>query len=255
MNKSLLQTTFREWQTHFARPLTHIIVLGVSVILAVIGPFGTIDILRAFPRFGFWLVQVYVTYSVGFTVSALCRSAFRDRVPQWISIGLEALINALAILCVVLGIIYLVFGPVLELNEFLAFSLNILLISIVITLILHAIGKHYVEVPTAEGVPLLDRLPIEKRGPLVSISVEDHYVRVRTSKGEEIILLRLSDAVKETGATQGLQVHRSHWVAIDQVTSVRRDDARAILTMRHGPEIPVSRANIAAAKEAGLTPR
>jgi DNA-binding LytR/AlgR family response regulator len=102
---------------------------------------------------------------------------------------------------------------------------------------------------------LLDRLPLDKRGPLVSISVEDHYVRVRTAQGEELLLMRLTDAIREVGASKGVQVHRSHWVALDAVRAARREGDRAILTMAHGPEIPVSRTNVPAIREAGLLPR
>nr|WP_301270752.1 MULTISPECIES: LytTR family DNA-binding domain-containing protein [unclassified Roseobacter] len=107
----------------------------------------------------------------------------------------------------------------------------------------------------APPAPLLDRLPLEKRGPLVALSVEDHYVRVRTTKGEEMVLMRLTDAIREVGATAGLQVHRSHWVALDAVRSARREGDRAILTMSHGGDIPVSRSRLADAKSARLLPR
>ena len=67
--------------------------------------------------------------------------------------------------------------------------------------------------------------------------------------------MRLSDAMKEVGTTHGAHVHRSHWAAFDQVASVRREGDRAVLTMKTGIEIPVSRANISQIKEAGLLPR
>ena len=77
-------------------------------------------------------------------------------------------------------------------------------------------------------------------------------MRVRTSKGEELILLRLADAISETGRTPGAQVHRSHWVAWEAVARVRRDGDRAILTLRDQSEIPVSRSNIAKLRAAGF---
>ncbi len=85
--------------------------------------------------------------------------------------------------------------------------------------------------------------------------MEDHYVRIRTTKDEDMILMRLADAIKEVGATSGLQVHRSHWVSLDQVTAATRKGDGALLNMSSGPDIPVSRANVAAIKEAGLLPR
>jgi DNA-binding LytR/AlgR family response regulator len=69
-----------------------------------------------------------------------------------------------------------------------------------------------------------------------------------------MILMRLADAIKEVGQTAGLQVHRSHWVAAAAVTSAKRTGDRAILTMSHGADIPVSRTYIPAIKEAGLLP-
>ncbi|WP_058246574.1 LytTR family DNA-binding domain-containing protein [Tropicibacter naphthalenivorans] len=80
-------------------------------------------------------------------------------------------------------------------------------------------------------------------------------MRITTTKGQELILMRLSDAVREVGDTPGAQVHRSHWVSYSQVTAARREGDRAILTLSDGQELPVSRANVAKIKEAGLLPR
>ena len=80
-------------------------------------------------------------------------------------------------------------------------------------------------------------------------------MRVRTTKGEEMILMRLADAIREVGVTPGAQVHRSHWAAFDQVAAVTRDGDRAVLQMTIGGDIPVSRRHIPTIKEAGLLPR
>ena len=89
----------------------------------------------------------------------------------------------------------------------------------------------------------------------MALSVEDHYVRIMTSKGADVVLLRLSDAMRETGDELGLQVHRSHWVALSAVKSTRRDGDRAILTLTTGEDIPVSRRYMPDIKEAGLLAR
>jgi DNA-binding LytR/AlgR family response regulator len=97
--------------------------------------------------------------------------------------------------------------------------------------------------PTEEpaGVPLLDRLRPENRGRLQHISVEDHYSRIQTSRGSQLVLLRFADAIRETGNTDGLQVHRSHWVARDFVDGFRSDKGKLTLTLKDKAEIPVSR--------------
>ncbi len=88
----------------------------------------------------------------------------------------------------------------------------------------------------------------------MSVPVEDHYVRIRTVAGEGMVLMRLDDATREVGDTRGLQVHRSHWVALDQVRAVTRRGDGAVLSMAHGPDIPVSRANPGRIRAAGLLP-
>ncbi len=43
----------------------------------------------------------------------------------------------------------------------------------------------------------------EKRGRLMALSVEDRYMRIMMSKGADVVLLRLSDAMRETGDVSG----------------------------------------------------
>lgn len=102
---------------------------------------------------------------------------------------------------------------------------------------------------------VLARLPLEKRGALIALSAEDHYVRVTTTAGTELVLMRLSDAMAEVGQTQGLQVHRSHWVAQDQVIKVTRIGDRGELTLSDGSTCPISRGFMPAVRAAGLLPK
>ena len=53
----------------------------------------------------------------------------------------------------------------------------------------------------------------EAAAELYAIESEDHYLRVHTSAGQELILMRLADAVRELAGVEGLQTHRSWWVA------------------------------------------
>jgi len=63
----------------------------------------------------------------------------------------------------------------------------------------------------------MQRLPWGKRGPLVTLSAEDHYVRLTTNNGTKLLLIRLLDAIKEVGNTRGMQIHRS---VMDQIQKV-----------------------------------
>jgi hypothetical protein len=98
----------------------------------------------------------------------------------------------------------------------------------------------------------LDRLPLKLRGGEVwAVEAEDHYLRLHTSKGQDLILMRLADAVAELDGIEGMQVHRSWWVARDAITEARRGDGRATLTLKDGSEVPVSRTYAAELRKRG----
>ncbi len=99
---------------------------------------------------------------------------------------------------------------------------------------------------------LFDRLPPKLRqADIYAISAEDHYVRVHTSQGDEMILMRLSDAIKETSPLIGVIPHRSWWVAEQGVEKVERKDGKIKLLLRNSVTVPVSRNGSKTVKQAG----
>ena len=57
-----------------------------------------------------------------------------------------------------------------------------------------------------------DRLPMKLRGASIrAVQAEDHYLRIHTDRGSDLILMRLSDAVIEMEGLEGAQVHRMAW--------------------------------------------
>lgn len=99
----------------------------------------------------------------------------------------------------------------------------------------------------------LERLPLKYRqASLYAISAEDHYLRVHTSLGSDLILLRLSDAVRELETAPGLRVHRSWWVAHSAIRGTRRDSGKLILLLEGGLEVPVSKTFLPRVRAAGL---
>ncbi|MCG8440795.1 MAG: LytTR family transcriptional regulator DNA-binding domain-containing protein [Caulobacterales bacterium] len=86
------------------------------------------------------------------------------------------------------------------------------------------------------------RLPAKlQRARLFAVTAEDHYVRVYTDQGDDLILMRLADAVDALARLDGMQVHRSWWVARDAVRGVDRRNGRMTLTLENGVRAPVSR--------------
>ena len=98
----------------------------------------------------------------------------------------------------------------------------------------------------------LQRLPAKLRGAeLWAVQAEDHYLRLHTDRGSDLILMRLSDALSELDGLEGAQTHRSWWVARDAVRDVARGDGRATLTLPDGHQVPVSRRYARTLREAG----
>jgi DNA-binding LytR/AlgR family response regulator len=104
----------------------------------------------------------------------------------------------------------------------------------------------------AEPAKFLARLPAKLQGAEVwAVEAQDHYLRLHTSKGRDLILMRLSDAITELEGLEGARTHRSWWVARGAVTGVERFDGRATLTLPDGTEAPVSRAFAKLLRESG----
>jgi len=88
----------------------------------------------------------------------------------------------------------------------------------------------------------LERLPKKYHAAkLYAVSSEDHYVQVHTSHGTELILMRLSDVVKELSDVDGLQTHRSWWVAREGIVESVRKNGKYGLVLKSGVTAPVSR--------------
>ena len=68
---------------------------------------------------------------------------------------------------------------------------------------------------------------------------------------QEKLAQRLRDALGELGAGRGQQVHRSWWVATGAIASVERNAGRAILALRNGLRVPVSKSFRDQVKAAG----
>ena len=103
----------------------------------------------------------------------------------------------------------------------------------------------------APSNPLIDQLPAELGSEVIALEMEDHYVRVHTALGSELVLMRLRDAIAHMGDIEGRQVHRSWWVARGAVEDVRREGRNLRLVLSDNLEAPVSRAQVSELKAAG----
>ena len=84
-------------------------------------------------------------------------------------------------------------------------------------------------------------LPLPLRGAtILALEAQDHYVRVHTAAGQALVRIRLADAIGAL-AKEGVQPHRSWWVARSAVASLAREGDRTIAILTNGLRVPVSR--------------
>ncbi|MEP1208636.1 MAG: LytTR family DNA-binding domain-containing protein [Rhizobiaceae bacterium] len=82
----------------------------------------------------------------------------------------------------------------------------------------------------------------DKRGDLWALVARDHYVEVITERGSELILMRLSDAIKQCDNRAGIRCHRSAWVSKIGFKNVfRKPNRKLVVRLPDGNEISVSR--------------
>ena len=101
----------------------------------------------------------------------------------------------------------------------------------------------------------LQRAPNLAVDAVLALHAEEHYVRVYTADGAELIHYRFGDAVDEMPAELGLQVHRSWWVADSAVSSAKRGARRWQLELGIDTAVPVSDSYVQSVRERGWLKR
>lgn len=251
----LPSSALREWRAHMARPRLLLALLGIGLALALAGPFGTATTMPWPYRVAYWVCVPALTYGIGYLVHVLLAPPLQARLPHRLARGAAILLTGVAICATVSALNLLVFSLHPSATDIAVLFGITLLVSALIELLPHTPPPTPDAPDAAQPPALLDRMSLARRGPLVSLSVEDHYVRIRTLAGEEMVLLRLSDAIREAAPTPGLRVHRSHWIALAQIRSATRKGDGAVLQMTRGDDIPVSRSHMASLRQSGLLPR
>ena len=230
--------------------------MAVAAFLGFIGAFGS-ETAPFWPRVGFFLFIGLgcAVLVVGAVWGSLATPWLRAR-PRMRRVAIALALSPLTALWVwaAVGFAFLGGPRLSSLPRYLGYSLAM---SVVMTALSWAIFRRRADhdpgpQPPPPGARFLDRLPFRLRdADLYAVEAEDHYLRVRTSKGSELILMRLSDARAELEGVEGAQTHRSWWVAKAGIADVRRADGRAVLVLKDGAEAPVSRAHARTLRELG----
>lgn len=231
------------------------LVLVVGFALGLIGPFGTYEMSTA-SRLLYWIVFGVAGYAI-FRPLVIVGGWLSEtlRIPRAVGIGLALLIAALPMTLLVAALLFR-----FNLSEALRWDgIGLLYFQVwLIGFLTNGFFQLLFRKPAAATAAVMptDSAPASVEpaftarlpagfGPLLALKGEDHYVRAISATREELILIRLRDAIAELGGVEGLQVHRSWWVAKAGVSRVRRDGRTAVITLTTGAEVAVARNKMA----------
>ncbi len=265
MTDSPVRLALRELQADYSRPVTWAALVGVGLVMSFAGAFGTAGTMRALPLAIYWVGIVVITFGAGsFTAGVLRR--LLPGLPSVLRILVMGIGAGLVISAVIIGLNTAIFGSFFAdtvggLVRFAVTTTGVaLIVTTVVDLAISSMRNAPNDTDTQQDIapappPLLARLPVGKRGALISLTALDHYVEVTTEAGQELILIRLADAIAETAPEAGFQIHRSHWVARAQIQGVARNGSKGTVTLSDGRDLPVSRTYMPDLKAAGLLPK
>jgi len=232
-----------------------LLVLGVGTFLAILAPYGTASL--GWPWIWlYWTGLIGAGAIFGFGTGRVL-SRRRAGSPSWVVYGGAAVAVSVPVTVMVFTLNSYLAGGVnwrsLPATYFFVFVISAFatLVSWVIDTLSDRPSPGAAQAPTP-GAALIEKLPVRLReAEIWALEAEDHYLRVHTDRGDELILMRLSDAVSACEALDGARTHRSWWVARNAVADAKKSDGRGVLVLKDGAEVPVSRTYYPALRDAG----
>jgi hypothetical protein len=228
-----------------------VITLSAAVFMSVVGAFHSAQ-LPIGTRFAYWLGLMLVGWLWGAFISRFFFRRVGEPRQIWLRIAVASLALSIPYSVVVGFVTVLAYRTHFELADIPGLIGSVLTVSVAMIVINVLVDRPSVTTASAEPAKFLERLPLKLRGAEVwAVEAEDHYLRLHTSRGQDLILMRLADAISELQGIEGAQVHRSWWVARDAIADAKRGDGRATLTLKDGAEAPVSRTYARLLRERG----
>ena len=232
-----------------------LLLAGLGFLLAQLGPYRTVDAPQLL-RTAYWLLAVLGSGLAGILVD-------RALGPRIRRLWLRVVVVSLTITPPVTLFIYALNALMLDLPRrpwlLPQLAWQVLVVMVLIMTLRALLWRRVVETRTVVMPPLPEaerqfrlRLSAKRRtARLIAIEAEDHYVRVHTDAGSELLSMRFSEAVEELAHAYGYRLHRSWWAAADAIEGVRWNRGTGEARLSGGIVAPVSRSYAAALQEAG----
>lgn len=232
-----------------------LLLAGLGLLLSLLGPYRTLD----FPpllRTAYWLAAV-----VGAGLACIgADAALGSKVPGfWARVAAVSLVMTPPVTLY----IYALNAVMLDLPRrpwlMPQLACQVFVVLLLVMALRGLAWRRVVETRTVVVPPLPEaeralrlRLSARRRGArLIAVEAEDHYVRVHTDAGSELVLMRFSQALDDLAQAYGYRLHRSWWVAAEAIEAVRWKRGGGEARLAQGITAPISRSYAAVLKQAG----
>ncbi len=217
--------------------------LGVSAILAFVGPFGTFAALSLPLRFAYWAPVVFGAHLIGEASGRVIEHQLR-----WPASPRRDILQVFVFVAIFAPAIWM-FSTFFDQSQrtfarFAFLTAHVLGATIlVVGLTSLLVKRDSPDQQVSSARPrLYDRLMPRTAASVERLTANDHYVDIHLDDGTaQRVLMRLSDAVAEMEGEDGFYTHRSHWVVGRHVKASTRENSRDFLMLGSGGKVPVSR--------------
>ena len=235
-----------------------VLLAGLGAAMGLIGPYAT-SVTPAPARILYWGLCIVGGGAVGIAVD---ETLGRKIAPLWRRIAATSALMTPAVAVLVAGVSLLLEPPALRPVLSVRFLGQVLIISLLVmsfrALVWRA-PKTAVRTRTIVIPPLPEaeadfrrRLSSRHRAArLIAVQAEDHYLRVHTEMGDELLAMRFADALDTLSNVHGFQLHRSWWVPAAAIESVQWRRGAGQARLAGGLVAPISRTHVATLKQAG----
>jgi hypothetical protein len=234
------------------------LLMALGLFMGAIGPFGS-DILPAAERYPYWALCIVGGGLVGVAIDEAVGLRF---VIFWRRVAATSLLMTPLVAIWVMVVRWIMYAGPAGAPGLGLLLWQVLVISVLVMAVRALAWRRprpVVETRTVIAPPLPEaeaafrrRLSARRRSArLIAIEAHDHYLRVHTDLGPELLTLRFADALAELAGAYGLRVHRSWWVAGDAIEAVRWRRGAGEARLAGGLTAPISRSHARAVKTAG----
>ncbi len=224
-----------------------------GVIMGFLGPFGSSE-RTLYERQVYWLILIIGGGLIGVAIDEAIKGRLPGFWPRLMasSLGMTPGVTALVIL-----VNWWMVGGTMPIREVPQLAFQVWIVSFVIMALRQLALTR--PPPPAPAEPQADpteafrkRLSARRRtARLIAVEAEDHYLRVHTDAGDELITARFADALAELAAAPGFQTHRSWWIAADAIEAASFRRGSGEVRLAGGLTAPLSRSHAPRLREAG----